>query len=63
MASAACSGAPTAAEGRAFVTPQDVKSVGWDVLRHRVITTYEAEAEGIGSVQVIRRIFDAVRVP
>ncbi|MBI1852207.1 MAG: MoxR family ATPase [Planctomycetes bacterium] len=50
-------------DGRGFVTPQDVKSVGMDVLRHRVITTYEAEAEGLTSVQVIQRVFDNVRVP
>ncbi len=50
-------------EGRGFVTPHDVKSVGMDVLRHRVITTYEAEAEGVTSVDVVRRVFDAVRVP
>ena len=50
-------------EGRAFVTPHDVKAVGFDVLRHRVLTTYEAEAEGLTSVDVIRRVFDTVRVP
>jgi MoxR-like ATPase len=50
-------------DGRAYVTPHDVKSVGPDVLRHRVITTYEAEAEGIGSLEVVRKVFDAVRVP
>jgi len=50
-------------EGRAFVTPQDVKVVGLDVLRHRVITTYEAEAEGLTSVQVIQRVFDHVPIP
>jgi len=50
-------------EGRGFVTPQDIKSVGMDVLRHRVITTYEAEAEGLTSVQVIQRVFDTVAVP
>jgi MoxR-like ATPase len=50
-------------EGRGFVTPHDVKSVGMDVLRHRVITTYEAEAEGLTSVDVIRRVFDTVKVP
>jgi MoxR-like ATPase len=50
-------------EGRGFVTPHDVKAVGYDVLRHRVITTYEAEAEGLGSVEVIRRVFDTVPVP
>ena len=49
--------------GRGFVTPQDIKSVGMNVLRHRVITTYEAEAEGLGSVDVIQKVFDTVRVP
>ena len=50
-------------EGRGFVTPHDVKSVGMDVLRHRVLTTYEAEAEGLTSEHVIRKVFDTVRVP
>jgi MoxR-like ATPase len=50
-------------EGRGFVTPQDVKSVGMAVLRHRVLTTYEAEAEGITSVDVIKKVFDHVPVP
>src|SRR5262249_34027395 len=50
-------------DGRGFVTPNDVKRVGMDVLRHRVITTYEAEAEGVSSADVIRKVFDAVRVP
>lgn len=50
-------------EGRGFVTPQDVKSVGMSVLRHRVITTYEAEAEGLSSEHVIQKCFDTVPVP
>ena len=50
-------------DGRGFVTPHDVKAVGMDVLRHRVITTYEAEAEGVASVDVEQRVFDAVKVP
>jgi MoxR-like ATPase len=50
-------------DGRAFVKPQDIKSVGMDVLRHRVITTYEAEAEGLTSVDVIQKVFDTVPVP
>ncbi|HEX5135690.1 MAG TPA: AAA family ATPase [Planctomycetota bacterium] len=50
-------------EGRGYVTPHDVKSVGFDVLRHRVITTYEAEAEGLTSVDVVRAVFDTVPVP
>ncbi len=50
-------------EGRGFVTPQDVKAVGAMVLRHRVLTTYEAEAEGITSEQVLQQVFDTVPVP
>jgi len=49
--------------GRGYVTPQDVKSIGMDVLRHRVIVTYEAEAEEMTSEDVIRKIFDEVEVP
>ncbi|MHC4548759.1 MAG: AAA family ATPase [Planctomycetota bacterium] len=50
-------------EGRGFVTPHDIKSVAMDVLRHRVITTYEAEAEGITSEHVIQKVLDTVPVP
>ena len=50
-------------EGRGFVTPQDVKAVGSMVLRHRVLTTYEAEAEGIDSEELLQTIFDTVQVP
>ena len=49
--------------GRGYVTPEDVKSVAPDVLRHRVIVTYEAEAEELDSEAIIQRIFDAVEVP
>jgi MoxR-like ATPase len=49
--------------GRGYVTPEDVKSVGLDVLRHRIILTYEAEAENVTSEEVIRRVFDKVIVP
>jgi MoxR-like ATPase len=49
--------------GRGYVTPQDVKSVGMDVLRHRVIVSYEAEAEEITSETVIQRIFAGLPVP
>ena len=45
------------------MTPQDVKSIGMDVLRHRVIVTYEAEAEEKTSEDLIKQIFDAVEVP
>jgi len=50
-------------DGRGYVTPHDIKTVGMEVLRHRVITTYEAEAEGISSEKVIRDVFDSVKVP
>jgi len=49
--------------GRAYATPQDVKEVVHDVLRHRIILTYEAEAENITSDKVIDRILDEVPVP
>jgi MoxR-like ATPase len=49
--------------GRGYVTPQDVKSIGMDVLRHRVIVNYEAEAEELTSEDVIGRVFDNVEVP
>jgi MoxR-like ATPase len=50
-------------QGRGYVTPQDVKSVGTDVLRHRLIVSYEAEAEEKTSEDLIRQIFNAVKVP
>ncbi len=49
--------------GRGFVTPEDVKSIGLDVLRHRILVSYEAEAEEITSDEIVRRIFDQVEVP
>ena len=49
--------------GRGYVTAQDVKSIGMDVLRHRVITTYEAEAENRDSEFIVERIFKTVPVP
>lgn len=50
-------------KGRAYATPQDVKEVVHDVLRHRILLTYEAEAEGITSDTIIDRILDEVPVP
>jgi MoxR-like ATPase len=50
-------------EGRGYVTPQDIKTVGMDVLRHRVVASYEAEAEGMTSDDVVKKIFDGVPVP
>jgi MoxR-like ATPase len=49
--------------GRSFATPQDVKDVGPDVLRHRIITSYEAEAEEITSEDIVRRVFETLPVP
>ncbi len=49
--------------GRGFVTPEDIKTVGPDVLRHRLILSFEAEAESITPDQLIQRVFDAVEVP
>ncbi|MBQ9971648.1 MAG: MoxR family ATPase [Elusimicrobiaceae bacterium] len=49
--------------GRGYVTPEDIKAVGLDVLRHRVLLSYEAEAENVTSDQIVRQIFDAVDVP
>lgn len=49
--------------GRGYVTPDDVKQIGMDVLRHRVLVTYEAEAEDMTSESIIRKIFDQIEVP
>jgi MoxR-like ATPase len=50
-------------QGRGYVTPQDVKSIGADILRHRIIVTYEAEAEDIDADAVVKSVFDGVPVP
>jgi MoxR-like ATPase len=50
-------------DGRGYVTPQDVKSIGHDVLRHRVLVTYEAEAEEISAESLLQTIFDHLPVP
>ncbi|MDK3156790.1 MoxR family ATPase [Kamptonema cortianum] len=49
--------------GRGYVTPQDVKSIGMDVLRHRVAVTYEAEAENLSSEDIVTKIFETLPVP
>ncbi len=49
--------------GRGYVVPDDVKAIGLDVLRHRVIPTYEAEAEELTSEAIVKRVFDEVEVP
>jgi len=50
-------------KGRGYVTPEDVKAIGMDVLRHRVIVTYEAEAEEINSEDIVKKVFDEIEVP
>ncbi len=50
-------------QGRAYVTPEDVKSIGPDVLRHRIILSYEAEAQAVTTDAIIKKIFNAVPVP
>jgi MoxR-like ATPase len=50
-------------DGRAYVTPQDVKDLAMDVLRHRILLTYEAEAEGVTSEQIIERLLERIAVP
>jgi MoxR-like ATPase len=58
-----CAKAIAFLRGRGYVTPEDVKAIGPDVLRHRIILTYEAEAEELSSDDLIRSIFDHVAVP
>ncbi|MEZ4259801.1 MAG: MoxR family ATPase [Polyangiaceae bacterium] len=48
---------------RGYVTPEDVKAVGPDVLRHRMVLTYEADAEEVTAEQIVRRVFEVVEVP
>lgn len=50
-------------QGRGYVIPHDIKSIGFDVLRHRIILSYEAEAENLTSEDIIKKIFDTVEVP
>ena len=50
-------------EHRGFVTPEDIKSIGMDILRHRVILTYEAEAEEVSTEDIVRKLFEQVEVP
>lgn len=50
-------------QGRAYVTPQDIKLIAPDVLRHRIILSFEAEADGVSSDEIISTLFDSVEVP
>lgn len=50
-------------KGRGYITPEDIKAIGHDVLRHRILITYEAEAEEITSDDIVSKIFDTIEVP
>ncbi len=50
-------------EHRGYITPEDVRYIGADILRHRIILTYEAEAEEITSDDIVQRLFDTIEVP
>jgi MoxR-like ATPase len=50
-------------QNRGYVIPEDIKAVGREVLRHRILPTYEAQAEGLSSEAIVGRLFDGVPVP
>ncbi|HRV95219.1 MAG TPA: MoxR family ATPase, partial [Anaerolineae bacterium] len=50
-------------KGRGFVTPEDIKQIAPDILRHRIVISYEAEAEEITSADIVQRILDQIEVP
>jgi len=50
-------------EHRGYVTPEDIRYIGSDVLRHRIILTYEAQAEELTSDDIINRLFEVIEVP
>jgi MoxR-like ATPase len=60
---AVCARAHAFLRGRGYVLPEDVKAIGADVLRHRIITSFEAEAEEVTSEDIVARVFAAVDVP
>jgi len=49
--------------GRGYITPEDIKAIGPDVLRHRILITYEAEAEEMTSDDIVQKLFDTIEVP
>lgn len=49
--------------GRGYVTPEDIKAVGYDVMRHRILVTYEAEAENVKSEDILKTVFETIEVP
>ena len=50
-------------KGRGYVTPEDIKQVAPDILRHRIVISYEAEAEEVTSADIVQRILDHIEVP
>ncbi|MFZ4701304.1 MAG: AAA family ATPase, partial [Candidatus Methylumidiphilus sp.] len=58
-----CARAKAWLEGRDFVTPEDIQAIAYDVMRHRLILSYEAEAEGVSADQFIRELIRRVAVP
>jgi MoxR-like ATPase len=48
---------------RGYVVPHDIKSIGMDILRHRIILTYEAEAENVSADDILKSLFDTIEVP
>ena len=50
-------------QGRDFVLPQDIKSIGFDVLRHRIMLNYEAEVSNVSSDDILSDVFDSLPVP
>jgi MoxR-like ATPase len=63
LALAACARAHAFLRGRSFVLPDDVKAIAPDVLRHRVVTSFEAEAQEVAADELVRRVLGAVAVP
>ncbi|MCK6520030.1 MoxR family ATPase [Myxococcota bacterium] len=63
LALSSCARAHALINGRAFVTPDNVKAIGPDVLRHRVLLTYEAEADDLDADRVIKQVFERVKTP
>ncbi|CAN5239872.1 AAA family ATPase [soil metagenome] len=63
LALAACARAHAYLHGRGYVIPDDVKAIGPDVLRHRIVTTYEAEAEDVGADEIVGKVLRTIPVP
>ena len=50
-------------ESRGYITPEDIRNVGADVLRHRIILSYEAEAEELLEEDIVQRLFETIEIP